>query len=55
VCRWPGGRAAGSGALAGNPFGLDRAALAKDLGFASVMPNSMYGVSDRDFVVRRAC
>lgn len=43
--------AAGSGALAGNPFGLDRAALAKDLGFASVMPNSMYGVSDRDFVV----
>ena len=44
--------ASGSGALAGNPFGLDRAALAADLGFASVMPNSMYGVADRDFVVR---
>ncbi|KAI8930140.1 argininosuccinate lyase [Entophlyctis helioformis] len=40
----------GSGALAGNPFGVDRTALAADLGFGSVMPNSLYGVSDRDFV-----
>jgi argininosuccinate lyase len=40
----------GSGALAGNPFGLDRAALARDLGFAEVSQNSLDGVSDRDFV-----
>ncbi|KAL4401789.1 argininosuccinate lyase [Malassezia pachydermatis] len=42
----------GAGPLAGNPFaGLDREALAKDLGFDSVGPNSMHSVSDRDFVV----
>ncbi|KAI0748292.1 argininosuccinate lyase [Daedaleopsis nitida] len=41
----------GSGALAGNPFAVDREFLAKELGFASVMENSLYGVSDRDFVV----
>lgn len=40
----------GSGALAGNPFGIDREALAKDLGFKNVIPNSLYGVSDRDFI-----
>ncbi|KAG0027344.1 argininosuccinate lyase [Podila clonocystis] len=40
----------GSGALAGNPFQIDRDFLAKELGFARVMPNSLYGVSDRDFV-----
>lgn len=40
----------GSGALAGNPFGIDREFLAKDLGFASVHPNSIAAVSDRDFV-----
>ncbi len=40
----------GSGALAGCPFPIDRAALAADLGFASVSPNSMDAVSDRDFV-----
>ncbi|KAI9227733.1 MAG: argininosuccinate lyase [Piptocephalis tieghemiana] len=40
----------GSGALAGNPFQVDRQAMAKELGFAGVMPNSLYGVSDRDFV-----
>eukprot|EP00656_Telonema_subtile_P003003 TRINITY_DN11382_c0_g2_i3.p1 TRINITY_DN11382_c0_g2~~TRINITY_DN11382_c0_g2_i3.p1 ORF type:complete len:271 (-),score=73.04 TRINITY_DN11382_c0_g2_i3:1008-1820(-) len=40
----------GSGALAGNPFGVDREALALDLGFKAVSPNSMDGVSDRDFV-----
>jgi argininosuccinate lyase len=40
----------GSGALAGNPFAIDRQALAEDLGFAGVTPNSLDGVSDRDFV-----
>ncbi|KAI0780763.1 argininosuccinate lyase [Trametes elegans] len=41
----------GSGALAGNPFAVDREFLAKELGFQSVAENSMYGVSDRDFIV----
>ncbi|CAG8670065.1 3150_t:CDS:2 [Cetraspora pellucida] len=40
----------GSGALAGNPFNIDREFLAKELGFKNVIPNSLYGVSDRDFV-----
>ncbi len=40
----------GNGALAGNPFPIDRAALAADLGFAGVTPNSLDGVSDRDFI-----
>lgn len=41
----------GVGALAGNPFGIDREFMAKDLGFASVHPNSLACVADRDFVV----
>jgi argininosuccinate lyase len=41
----------GSGALAGNPFLLDREFLAKELGFSSIAENSLYGVGDRDFVV----
>ncbi len=41
----------GAGALAGNPLGVDRHALAADLGFAAVMENSMDAVSDRDYVV----
>lgn len=41
----------GSGALAGNPFGIDRQALAKELGFSGVSENSMDAVSDRDYVV----
>lgn len=42
----------GAGPLAGNPFaGLDRDALAKELHFDSVGPNSMHSVADRDFVV----
>jgi argininosuccinate lyase len=41
----------GSGALVGNPFGIDRDALAADLGFASTLNNSMAAVADRDFVV----
>lgn len=41
----------GSGALAGNPFGVDRRFLAAELGFfGGVCPNSMDAVSDRDFV-----
>ena len=40
----------GSGALAGNPFNIDRDFLAAELGFASVAPNSLDAVSDRDFV-----
>ncbi len=40
----------GSGALAGCPFLIDRAALAVDLGFAAASLNSMDAVSDRDFV-----
>ncbi|KDD74753.1 fumarate lyase [Helicosporidium sp. ATCC 50920] len=41
----------GSGALAGNPFGVDRRAIAAELGFVGgVCPNSMDAVADRDFV-----
>jgi argininosuccinate lyase len=41
----------GSGALAGTSFPIDRAALAKDLGFASISENSIDAVSDRDFAL----
>jgi argininosuccinate lyase len=41
----------GCGALAGNPFLVDREFLAKELGFQSVAENSLWGVADRDFVV----
>ncbi|KAH8418882.1 hypothetical protein KR222_009065 [Zaprionus bogoriensis] len=41
----------GSGALAGNPLGIDRLWLAERLGFAGVTGNSMHAVGDRDFVV----
>ena len=42
----------GSGALAGNPFGVDRQVMAEDLGFFDgVCPNSMDAVSDRDWVI----
>eukprot|EP00877_Chromochloris_zofingiensis_P009694 jgi/Chrzof1/4979/Cz15g07080.t1 len=41
----------GSGALAGNPFLVDRQFIAKELGFiGGVCPNSMDAVSDRDYV-----
>lgn len=40
----------GSGALAGTPFAIDRDSLAERLGFADACPNSIDGVSDRDFV-----
>jgi argininosuccinate lyase len=37
--------------MAGNPYGMDRQFLAEELGFLTVGQNSMYMVSDRDFVV----
>jgi argininosuccinate lyase len=40
----------GSGALAGHPFGIDRASLADSLGFDGITLNSIDGTSDRDFV-----
>lgn len=39
----------GSGALAGNPVGVDRDLIAKELGFQSISQNSLDAVSDRDF------
>jgi argininosuccinate lyase len=41
----------GAGALAGNPFGVDRGRLARELGFAAVLPNSIDAVSARDFAL----
>jgi argininosuccinate lyase len=41
----------GSGALAGVGFEIDREAVAKELGFESVTPNSIDAVSSRDFVL----
>ncbi len=40
----------GSGALAGNPFPIDRAKIAEELGMLSVSMNSLDAVSDRDFI-----
>lgn len=40
----------GSGALAGNPFPVDRQRLAEELGFDAPSANSLDAVSDRDFV-----
>lgn len=39
----------GSGALAGTTYPIDRAMTAKALGFDGYMPNTLDGVSDRDF------
>lgn len=41
----------GSAAMAGNPFPIDRLALARDLGFAAVSSNSMDAVADRDYLL----
>ncbi|CAK1362635.1 unnamed protein product [Cercospora beticola] len=41
----------GCGALAGNPFAIDRDAMAEELGFDGLIMNSMAGVGDRDFVI----
>lgn len=45
----------GSGALAGHPFGIDRAALADALYFDGISLNSLDATSDRDFVVIFDC
>src|SRR5207247_694756 len=39
----------GAGALAGTTLPLDRAAVARDLGFGSVIENTLDAVSARDF------
>ena len=44
----------GSGALAGTTYPLDRDFTAEKLGFAAPCPNSMDGVSDRDFCIELA-
>src|SRR3954468_16500665 len=41
----------GAGALAGVNFATDRQLVARELGFASVVPNSIDAVSNRDFVL----
>ncbi|TVQ34268.1 MAG: argininosuccinate lyase [Phycisphaeraceae bacterium] len=41
----------GAGALAGTAYPIDRAALAKSLGFDAPAANSLDAVSDRDFVL----
>ncbi|XP_067038735.1 argininosuccinate lyase-like [Acropora muricata] len=41
----------GSGAIAGNPFNVDRQFLAKELNFSSVTANSMDAVGDRDYII----
>ncbi len=41
----------GSGAIAGSTLPLDRAYVAKQLGFSAISQNSMDAVSDRDFIV----
>jgi argininosuccinate lyase len=41
----------GSGALAGNPVGIDRHFLAETLDFATISANSMDAVSDRDYLL----
>jgi argininosuccinate lyase len=41
----------GAGALAGNPFDIDRQALAEALGLGAATQNSIDAVSDRDYVV----
>lgn len=41
----------GAGALAGSGFLVDRQQIAEDLGFRSVIPNSVDAVADRDFAL----
>jgi len=41
----------GSGALAGNSFGIDREAIARELGFSKITANSLDAVGDRDFAL----
>ncbi|HEU4754802.1 MAG TPA: argininosuccinate lyase, partial [Armatimonadota bacterium] len=44
----------GAGALAGSPYPVDRAFVARELGFDGVGENSLDNVSDRDFVIELA-
>lgn len=44
----------GAGAIAGSGFPVEREVLKERLGFASIAPNSMDAVSDRDFVAELA-
>ena len=41
----------GSGAIAGSTINLDRAAIAAELGFATVTENSMDAIADRDYIM----
>jgi len=41
----------GSGAIAGCSFAVDRNAIARELGFSKITPNSLDSVSDRDFAL----
>ncbi|KAL7783571.1 L-Aspartase-like protein [Trichoderma ceciliae] len=41
----------GCGALAGNPFGIDRNSIAEELGFSGITLNSMNTSADRDFLI----
>ena len=41
----------GAGAIGGCPFPVDRDAMARELGFRAVTPNSMDAVGDRDWIV----
>ncbi|MGD8603643.1 MAG: argininosuccinate lyase, partial [Anaerolineales bacterium] len=41
----------GAASLAGTTFPIDRSALAKELGFKRIAPNSLDAVSDRDFAL----
>src|ERR1700676_1246275 len=41
----------GSRALSGNSFGIDRNAIARELGFSRITTNSLDAVSDRDFAL----
>lgn len=41
----------GSAALAGTPYPIDRAQVAKELGFDAITANSMDAVSDRDYLI----
>ena len=41
----------GCGALSGNAFSIDRLAMSKELGFDSLVSNSMAAVADRDYIL----